>query len=199
MSTKRIIGISGKLGCGKDYISTNVVVPILEKHHQRYLGLNLADQIKINVMTKNHIEYKDVYEKKTESSRQLLQTEGTEIGRAFDKNIWINYLDNWMKVFSARGISTFIVTDVRFQNEVEYVKNAGGILVRIIAPKRNHQRLMQEADGNESAYTKISTHRSECDLDLLPNDMFDLIIYNDPDDSFDTNNLQKQLETLLHL
>ena len=199
MSNKIIIGIAGKMGSGKDFITTNVILPVLEKRRQKYLQLNFADQIKINVMTKSGIEYNDVYVCKTESSRQLLQTEGTEVGRAYDKDIWVNYLNNWIKVHYNRNINTFIVSDVRFINEFDYIKNSGGIMIKIVAPKRNNLRLQQESNGSLSleTYNKISTHRSECDLDSLSNDMFNLVIYNDLEDPFDIVNLQNQFELLL--
>lgn len=145
-------------------------------------------------MTKNSIEYKDVYLRKTESSRQLLQTEGTEVGRNFDKDIWVNYLDNWIKVFNDRGINTFVISDCRFMNEFNYVKNSGGIMIKIVAPKRNHSRLLQESNGNQEIYDKISTHRSECDLDSLTDDMFNLVIFNDPEDPCNIIHLQNQFE-----
>lgn len=191
---KIVIGVSGRLGSGKDFITTNVILPVLEERKQRYLQLAFADQIKINVMTKNGIEYNDVYLRKTESSRQLLQTEGTEVGRNFDKDIWVKYLDNWTRVFNNRGIDTFVISDVRFMNEFDYIKNSGGIMIKIIAPKRNHSRLLQESNGSLESYDKISTHRSECDLDSLNDNMFNLVIYNDPENSIDINNLQNQFE-----
>lgn len=195
---KIIIGVSGKLGSGKDFITTNVILPILEKHQQKYLQLNFADQIKINVMTKNGVDYSDVYEKKTESSRQLLQTEGTEVGRSADKDIWVNYLNNWIHVFNVRGIDTFVVSDVRFMNEFNYIKNLGNIMIKIVAPNRNHSRLLEESNESLEVYNKISTHRSECDLDLLNDNLFDLVIYNDQEDPFDVVNLQNQFELLLN-
>lgn len=195
---KIVIGISGKLGSGKNFITTNVILPVLEKLERKYLEISFADQIKINVMTKNGIDYSDVYMCKTESSRQLLQTEGTEIGRAADKNIWVNYLDNWIKVFNFRGIDTFVISDCRFMNEFDYIKNSSGIMIKIIAPKRNNSRLLQESCGSLEAYNKISTHRSECDLDSITDDMFNLIIYNDPEDLFNVVNLQLDFELLLN-
>lgn len=194
---KLLIGISGKLGSGKDFINTNVIIPVLEKLQKKYLHINFADQIKINVMIKNSINYTDVYEMKTEHSRQLLQKEGTDIGRTFDKNIWINYLDNWINVYNNRNISTFVISDCRFTNEFEYVKNSSGIMIKVIAPKRNNKRLLQESNGNKEIYNKISTHRSECDLDLLTNNKFDMIIYNDLKESLDINKLQLKFESLL--
>jgi hypothetical protein len=45
-------------------------------------------------MFQSGIDYSDVYQKKTSTSRQLLQTEGTKVGRSIDPNFWINYLKN---------------------------------------------------------------------------------------------------------
>lgn len=175
-----IIGISGKLGCGKDYICNNLIIPILKNKDCTFLQMCFADQIKVNVMTKNNIDFEDVYVNKNKQTRTLLQTEGTELGRdLLGDDIWIRYFDNWMSVYKSRGIDHFIVTDVRFQNEVEYIKQSGGILIRIDAPKRNYQRLFTESNGDLDVLQKLSSHISECNLDNLSNDNYDLIIPND--------------------
>ena len=175
-----IIGIAGKLGSGKDYICNNVIIPILKNKDCAFLQMCFADQIKVNVMTKNNIDFEDVYVNKNKQTRTLLQTEGTELGRdLLGDDIWIRYFENWMSVYKSRGIDHFIVTDVRFQNEVEYIKQSGGILIRIDAPKRNYQRLFTESNGDLDVLQKLSSHISECNLDNLPNDNYDLIIKND--------------------
>jgi CO dehydrogenase nickel-insertion accessory protein CooC1 len=76
-----LIGIAGKMGCGKDYICNNIIIPILKHNNETFLQIAFADQIKINVMTKHNIEFKDVYINKTTETRRLLQLEGTENGR----------------------------------------------------------------------------------------------------------------------
>lgn len=204
---KIIIGITGKLGSGKDYIANNVVIPVLEKYASsskdmgKFMQCAFADQIKVNVMTKNNIPYNDVYENKTSISRQLLQKEGTDIGRKKDKDIWIRYLNNWMKVYYNRGISVFVVTDVRFKNEYDFVKcnkDAFGVIIKVVAEKRNTNRLIAESGGNISLYEKISEHPSECELDNLRDEQFDLIIKNDIDDNFNLDAVQLQFSKVLY-
>jgi hypothetical protein len=204
---KIIIGITGKLGSGKDYIANNVVIPVLEKYASankdigRFMQCAFADQIKVNVMTKNNISYTDVYENKTSVSRQLLQKEGTDIGRKKDKDIWIRYIDNWMKVYYHRGINIFVLTDVRFKNEYEFVKfnqDAISIIIKIVADKRNNERLITESGGSIALYEKISEHPSECDLDDLRDDQFDLIIKNDVDDNFNLDTVKLQFSKVLY-
>jgi phosphomevalonate kinase len=195
---KIIIGITGKLGSGKDYITNNVVIPVLEKMNYRYLQCAFADQIKINVMSKNNITYEDVYENKTSESRRLLQTEGTEVGRSCDKDIWVKYLDNWVKVHSSRGINVFIISDVRFKNEYEFVKNNLGLMLKVVAPSRNESRLNRESQGDSGLYEKISKHASECDLDDYINDKYDMVIMNDINDIVNMKELQYKFEKIIN-
>jgi len=176
-----IIGIAGKMGCGKDYTCNNLVIPILKYYNHTFLQVSFADQIKINTMTKNQISFDDVYINKNEHTRRLLQLEGTENGRdILGTDIWIRYLENWIKVHESRGIKNFICTDVRFKNEFDYIKDRGGIVLRIDAPKRNIERLLSESRGDSNILETLKTHRSECDLDTLTDEWFDLIIKNNP-------------------
>jgi hypothetical protein len=174
-----LIGLVGKLGSGKDFIADNVVIPLIK---ESYLKMAFADQIKINVMTKNNIQFNDVYVNKTEQSRILLQHEGTEKGRdSINKNIWVDYLDNWIKIYKYKGIKNFIVSDVRFKNELEFIRKNKGILIKVVAPLRNHMRLTEESEGDEEVYDKIKSHISECDLDDISETEYDIIINNDID------------------
>jgi hypothetical protein len=189
-----IIGLCGKMGVGKDYIAAKYIIPIIEqKMKQRCLQLSFADQIKANVMTKNNISYEDVYVRKTDETRRLLQREGTENGRnIIGKDIWIKYFDNWCKIFTERGIDHFISCDVRFCNEIEYIKNMKGIIIKVEAPSRNQSRLMQESKGDLEIYNRIKSHVSECNLDDLDDSVFDIIIKNEKDE-LDAEMLERRL------
>lgn len=58
--------------------------------------------------------------------REALQKMGTEAGRdVFHKDIWVISLLN-----RAKG-KDVVVTDVRFQNEIEYIQGNGGIVIRV--------------------------------------------------------------------
>lgn len=176
---KYIISVSGKLGVGKNWYISNVIIPVLEqKSKKRYLEFAFADQIKINTMTKYNISYNDVYEQKTKETRLLLQKEGTEVGRDTDINIWVNYMSNWMNVHNKRNIEFFIISDCRFMNEYNFIKENNNIMIKINAPMRNYKRLLQESNKDLNILEKIRNHRSECDLDNLTNKQFDLVIDN---------------------
>ena len=155
MNKTIIIGISSKMGCGKDFITQNHIIPFLEnKLKIKTLQISLADQIKVNVMTKENISYKDVYVNKNEKTRKLLQMEGTELGRdVFGKDIWIRYYQNWVTVLQGRGIRAITTCDIRFKNELEWFKSQKNtVLIRIHAPKRNNQRLLQESNEKKDIY-----------------------------------------------
>ncbi|WJN63315.1 deoxynucleoside monophosphate kinase [Streptomyces phage phiScoe54] len=63
--------------------------------------------------------------------RQLLQRCGTEAGRkVLGSNVWVDAL---MKDFDADN-EALVVTDVRFENEANRIRRAGGVVVRIERP-----------------------------------------------------------------
>ena len=183
-----IIGVAGKMGTGKDYICNNMIIPILKSMNKSYLQISFADQIKVNVMTKNNVLFEEVYTLKNSETRKLLQTEGTEQGRnIYGDDIWIKYFNNWLSVYKSRGIEYFICSDIRFKNEIEYIKGLGGIILKLNAYQRNLKRLFKESSGDTNVLNSIRSHISECDLDDLSDDVFDIVVENDIDDNIQSS------------
>mgnify|MGYP001265092179 CR=1 FL=1 len=81
-----------------------------------------------------------------------------------------------MDMYHSRGVERFIITDVRFVNEAEWLKRCGGKLIKIEAPDRYHERLMQESGGNQERYDSIKNHPSEKNIRNIKN--IDFIINN---------------------
>jgi hypothetical protein len=87
---------------------------------------------------------------------------GTEAGRdVFHKDIWVISLLNRSKN------KDVVVTDVRFKNEIEYIQNNGGIVVRI---KRGEDpewvdslTKINTQDKRIEYMEKFSIHQSEWD------------------------------------
>ena len=111
--------------------------------------------------------------------RKLLQLLGTEAGRQIiHPNIWVNALfaDYKYKVNPSYGLTpehpdylkrympNWIITDVRFPNEVEAIKDRGGIVIRINR-------------DNGTRAIDVNPHLSETALDDY--DGFDYVIEND--------------------
>ena len=105
------------------------------------------------------------------TNRELLQIFGTEVGRSISKNIWVNALINDYKKEVSSGLPiNWLITDVRFPNEVEAIKNNGGIVIRI---NRNTDR--------------VDNHLSESALDNYKD--FNAVINNN-------GTLEELLETI---
>lgn len=130
-----IIGLCGYKGSGK-----SVVANYLSKYHGFY-SLNfkdaLVDEMKSN-LSQTLRELSDVYNmdvgqlfaNKPPVVRALMQNYGTDVRRKDDPNYWVS---QWNKV--ATSLNKHIVTDdVRFLNEADAVRLAGGIIIRIVRP-----------------------------------------------------------------
>lgn len=64
------------------------------------------------------------------SPRQAMETLGTEWGRQLvHRDIWIN-----TEMDAKASIPCVVFDDVRYENEAEAIRNAGGALIRIIRP-----------------------------------------------------------------
>ena len=64
------------------------------------------------------------------SPRHCMQTLGTEWGRGMvSDDLWVRTLVN-----TAQHFPLVVVSDVRFPNEVEAIKRAGGVVYRVVRP-----------------------------------------------------------------
>lgn len=161
----RLLGLSGKAGAGKNYIARTVLAPL------GYREVALADELKIRAIATGVATYEEAFHTKPPRVRTWMQQEGTERGRQlFGEDVWVNaLLARMARVQETWGIDTFVVTDVRFPNEVTGIQAAGGRVLRVDAPERvAASPLSPEA----------RQHASETALDGF--DGFDGVIQNDP-------------------
>jgi hypothetical protein len=170
------------MGTGKDYIASNIIMPYIETILlKKGIIWSLADQLKVNAMVENNVKYEELYITKTKESRKLLQEKGTEMGRnILGKDIWVRYLDAWSKVLQHKGYEFIIIPDIRFIEEIEYIKQKHGLVFKTEAPSRNKQRIEKE----ENFETQF--HASEISLDDVSHDCFDFIVNNDQSKFLDT-------------
>jgi len=93
--------------------------------------------------------------------RHAMQTLGTEWGRnLLGDDIWVNALRNKLLAYPNQK---YVITDLRFENEVEMVKDLGGTVVRI-----NRQELTDKHFADLNSGAKI--HISEQLVPFLPVD-----------------------------
>lgn len=162
-----IIGISGKLGSGKDTFAAMLI----EELNYNVEIKKFADKLKQTVSILSGRPIEDMYsvEGKNIFIEEFDMTVGTmqqKIGTNalrdnFDINVWVKSLFT-----SYSEDKNWIITDARFENEADYIKHLGGILIRIDG---------DPAKVRENS-TRDLTHVSETSLD---NYAFDLYIHND--------------------
>jgi len=148
MTPLRLIGLTGYAGTGKDTVRT-----ILEQDHGFY-GLAFADPLRnmLNTLLENAglgtrwITERELKEQPIDvldvSYRHMAQTLGTEWGRNLQPDFWLRIAGAHIVNKRRQGERLFVISDVRFINEAEWVRESGGELWRIhrtqAAPVRPH-------------------------------------------------------------
>jgi hypothetical protein len=166
-----IIGISGYAQSGKDEIAKIAATYGFERaafaDTLREALLALNPLIGVGVRVKDFVGLVG-WEKAKRTSpelRMLLQRIGTEAGREiFGENIWVD-----RTLDKLDPTKNYIITDVRYKNEADAIRDLGGQLWRVKRPGTG----------------PVNNHKSEVDLDGYN---FDFLIKNDGD-----------LENLKHL
>lgn len=134
----RLIAISGKRRSGKSSLGT-----ILEVEYG-YTPLSLAAPLKAMVRAQFGLteeqtdgafkeaptQYKDAATDKFLTPRDILIRVGG-LYRSIDPQFWVKKLFDQIKLREQAQLGTYVITDVRFKNEMEWVKKHGGITVRI--------------------------------------------------------------------
>ena len=144
-----IVGLSGKAGAGKDTIARAVFRPL------GYAPWAFAFPLKV-AGTGHGFSYQEVFQTKPPMARQWLQEYGAR-KRDMDPDFWVKQADAWIRTLhEAIGITKFVITDVRYRNEVDYTHSMGGKVIRI----HHGHGLPYPLEG-----TLAAGHSSETDLD----------------------------------
>lgn len=149
-----LIGLSGRAGTGKDTVRKML-------QDVGYTGFALADPIRSmlrDLLVKSGIsdQYIDQREFKEAiipelgvSYRHMAQSLGTEWGRSLQSDFWLRIAGSYLADQIAMGGSHFCISDVRFYNEAEWVREQGGVIWRVerdeVAPVREHASELQMA------------------------------------------------------
>lgn len=124
----QIIGLSGRAKSGKNYLAKHALLPI------GFVPMALANHFKVDAVVRDGAPLDEVFfTDKSPETRDMLQKRGTEEGRhVFGEDIWIRTMEAWIAATVAAGVTRFVITDVRFPNEADWIKQIGGKVVRIV-------------------------------------------------------------------
>jgi len=155
----KLIGICGLARCGKDsfYNLSQPFFNSAQKKHKRYAFADALKQEADELLAK-YVGISAFTEKQTEKEiiRPFLVTYGTHIRRKLDPDCWINKIQGDVMADLDQEIYVF-VTDVRFENEIDWIHEMGGETVHItrsgnIAPNQ------EELDNDPILKNKSRNH-----------------------------------------
>lgn len=130
MAKRAIIGFSGAISSGKD---TAALIAQHAYPGMKFKRVSFADALKQAYSVMTGIAWQNTKEFKESmcpvfkvSRREVLQRMGTNALRNnFDKDIWINIVKH------KYGEGNLIISDVRFDNEAQWIRDSGGVVIQI--------------------------------------------------------------------
>lgn len=133
---QKIIGITGLANAGKDTLADYIIT----KNHT-YLKTAFAKPIKDMMINFLGFTEKQCYDQQLKqqkdnfwnmSPRDAMLLIGTKLFREnWRYDFWVKLME---KTILDHNNQNYIISDVRFENEAEMIKNNGGIIIRVIRP-----------------------------------------------------------------
>ena len=169
-----LIGIVGFAGSGKGTIGDMLV------NDHAFTKLSFADAVKDAVSVifgwQRHLLEGDTNESRVfrenkdawwsarlgydMTPRLAMQLMGTESGRSvFHTDIWIHTVEKRLG-----GLDRAVIPDVRFPNEVKFIREQGGFIIRVVRgndPLWYSTALRANREGNTDIMSDYSVHYSE--------------------------------------
>jgi hypothetical protein len=175
----KIIGISGNARCGKDTMGVNFqkVLSDLGIKSKRYsfayelkksVDSFLIEQLGISAFTENEDEKKII--------RPFLVFWGTDVMRSINNNVWVERLESNLKKDHVS-----IITDLRFINELDWIKANKGFSLMIKRPgiepandyeKVNNEKMSVMVDG----CFEIGNFQDDKIIELTSNEILNSLI-----------------------
>lgn len=132
-----LIGITGKARAGKDSLASCLATEEgdVRGSFARPIKEGLSTILDVPLEFLESTAKDEQLEGFDFSPRRAMQTLGTEWGRSLDEDIWIKLQEKRFKKYAQdphRKDCFYVISDVRFNNEAEWVISMGGIVVRVM-------------------------------------------------------------------
>jgi len=168
----RIIGIAGAAGSGKD-----TAAQLIKDHSSNSILYSLASPLKESASILFGIDIEDFYDRIAKEKindvwkltpRQLLIKMGTDFGRnVINKDIFIIRAQVEINKHFSENFDYFIIPDIRFDNEAEFVKDNDGIIIKLDRNNRDVVQLDHETEyGISDDLVDIYINNNSSILDL---------------------------------
>jgi hypothetical protein len=144
----KLIGVCGLARCGKDTFF-EISRSILKEKGVQARKFAFADSLKseCDELLGRYTNVSAFTEKDEEKKmiRPLLVAYGTNIRRSLNENCWIEKIEE--KVFEHLNLGeTVFITDVRFENEIDWIHRVGGKTVHITREGTSPPNLDEETN-----------------------------------------------------
>lgn len=175
MSNIKILAFAGRKQSGKTSACEFVQKIFAQMTQQNSSLYNFADPLKKMCIEIFGLTYDQCYgsdEHKNElvnclwpdtqqqmTARHVMQYIGTDIFRKMQHNVWA---DATIRKIQDENLPLSLIADCRFPNEVEAIKNAGGLVIKL----------------NRNLYDSDHASEKALDANIYDNSNFDLIIEN---------------------
>lgn len=135
-----IIGIGHTIKCGKDLASKFLIEHFNDKYQMEFVNEGFSYPMKKRVAFTWGIDWKNLHDQDFKMSkhpyidltwREILQKEGAML-RDIDKGYHIKALDS-----SLDSDGNYLILDLRFDNEFDFIKSRGGYTIRVNRMLRN--------------------------------------------------------------
>ena len=167
----KVIGLSGKMGTGKSTLAEELkkltgfakfaFADAVKQEVNKYIGVPLEycyqHKSWIWLVDRSYVVDGVEYfpsEKYSMSVRDILQWWGTDVRRKQDPWYWTKQAQRKLHDLSDSGCPGVIIDDVRFEGEVRFIKDNGGLVVRV-----------EPYDGWKPTPGAAANHESEIALD----------------------------------
>ena len=131
--------------------------------------------------------------------RYVLQVWGTEVARrSFHDDIWIAALENKLR----KTTDDVVISDCRFPNEIKSIRNAGGIVIRVVrGPEPEWYALAEKVNRGPTrntewalSKTRLEGYKIHASETAWVGTRFDAVIDNNADG---LDNLYRQIKDLV--